>query len=1217
MPELKPTGKSGEASLWLYEEFRREWKLDTTSGEAINIYCKPYKSDGTFGNPVLIGTHPIVTEDANGNKTVHIDITKSSTITGNGYKLHIAPTSDQGFTVTLQWTDAKKSFLRKTSWDTGYAAKRVSDGQRVSASYGYKVVMEIPLEVDRDHTLGGNNIDLTKSPSGCYKANSKADTAKGEKLYDYKQPNANVLFAVGSKSYDYFMTMEDYIKVYNASKSKDAGVAAIAEDDPIIEAYNNMIRVEADMSLVNAEGYSKLDYLGFEVKLQDEDNTLVVHRKADQGDKVYDIDVDNRLNLSSLLLEDTSFSGSVKLTYATHNTDSFKRAAYPDVNLTLNPNLYVPKFAVVDFDATATVNLQKEGAIVKSTGTNGSFTASEAKFNFRTNYSTSTEKQRILTNWETIPYTVQAINPTKDGETIVDRNIYIIPGNVVSYDDTLFTFDTVNAGTAWKTVGTYTGTVQTAVNEEVHGYDKNFATTGDFHGASMMTTVTQALPYAKLASFEFYGTGFELLSRTAPDSGTMIIEIFKSKDGVNFDTVADTAYLVDTYLSDETLYQVPIVQYLSGDAATKYKVHIIGFYDIAFDHKSGKRAVMTEDEARRLLGYDETMDFHYITFDESTAEKRAITTDYNLYVDGCRIYNSVPDDAEGIRDFVYSMAGEKDANIYNINTQIVDVTSQVDWTGGNSQMGMLYIEATNENVGSDGSIDTSGDHFYLGMEGALNTVKQGEKYYVLNSNGTNINHGVYNTAIYYEERTSGRVHFWCTDPSTGDPVKLTDAEARYYVGNGERIVYYGSKYRAIGPENEVYLSKNQGVAFTVNAENDKIFLGLKTKGSASMQIWNGSSFVAFAPVTNYTSDATMYFDISDYGPDIIIKNTGSGILSLCNVKCASTAGEVAPFTVSPQLMMTAAMAFETAVAETPMDDSLTIRHSLNLQSDISVNLAVSLSSLEGYDRYVMETTFGGKTYLLQPEIKGPYAYFVVEGLTAVNMNDNICSTLHLTKGEETFVSPEDNYSIAYYAYSTMNRDGVSDAVKTLCANLLRYGSAAQIYKNYRTDFLPDEEMTEEQKAYLTDLDTVTFGSTNAVLTDLENPAITWVGKTLNLESKVSLRFVFSKGSYTGDLSDLTLHVSYEDVNGATKELILSDAELYNSNLSYYSFTLDALLAAELRSVVSVQVYAGETPVSATLQYSADTYGNNKTGALLDLCKALFAYSDSAKTYFAG
>ena len=34
-----------------------------------------------------------------------------------------------------------------------------------------------------------------------------------------------------------------------------------------------------------------------------------------------------------------------------------------------------------------------------------------------------------------------------------------------------------------------------------------------------------------------------------------------------------------------------------------------------------------------------------------------------------------------------------------------------------------------------------------------------------------------------------------------------------------------------------------------------------------------------------------------------------------------------------------------------------------------------------------------------------------------------------------------------------------------------------------------------------------------------------------------------------------------------------------------------------------------------LQYSAHAYGNNKASTLLDLCKALFAYSDSARAYF--
>ena len=159
-------------------------------------------------------------------------------------------------------------------------------------------------------------------------------------------------------------------------------------------------------------------------------------------------------------------------------------------------------------------------------------------------------------------------------------------------------------------------------------------------------------------------------------------------------------------------------------------------------------------------------------------------------------------------------------------------------------------------------------------------------------------------------------------------------------------------------------------------------------------------------------------------------------------------------------------------------------------------------------------------------------------------------------------------------------------------------------------------MTDSHKAYLSDIETVTFGNTNRVLNDLPNAPITWAGKSLNLESKVALKFVFNMGSYTGELSDLSLRISYTDAYGNEKTETLAEPAPYGQGTGAYVFTLDTLLAAELRTVVSVQIYNGDTPLSATLQYSPDTYGNNKTGTLLELCKALFAYSDSAKAYFA-
>ncbi len=318
---------------------------------------------------------------------------------------------------------------------------------------------------------------------------------------------------------------------------------------------------------------------------------------------------------------------------------------------------------------------------------------------------------------------------------------------------------------------------------------------------------------------------------------------------------------------------------------------------------------------------------------------------------------------------------------------------------------------------------------------------------------------------------------------------------------------------------------------------------------------------------------------------------------------------------------------EAEIKEPIQDSTLKLSHSLNLASDISVNMVVPKSQLQGFDMgtvYVESVidTYTGNTYTgtttirIDPVDNGIYYYFTLNGLTAIQMNDMIRSTLYGTKDGQPYYSPVDEYSIATYAYSQMNNPDRAQSLKILCADLLRYGSAAQIFKSYRLDALADSAMTDAHKAYLSELEDVSFGNTNVVLDDFPNAPITWAGKSLNLESKVALKFVFNPANYAGDLSALTLRISYKDAHGNTKTATAAHPVLYNAQLGYYVFTVDSLLAAELRAVVSVQIYAGNTPVSATLQYSPDTYGNGKSGALLDLCKALFAYSDSAKAYFA-
>ncbi|MBR6826303.1 MAG: leucine-rich repeat domain-containing protein, partial [Oscillospiraceae bacterium] len=310
----------------------------------------------------------------------------------------------------------------------------------------------------------------------------------------------------------------------------------------------------------------------------------------------------------------------------------------------------------------------------------------------------------------------------------------------------------------------------------------------------------------------------------------------------------------------------------------------------------------------------------------------------------------------------------------------------------------------------------------------------------------------------------------------------------------------------------------------------------------------------------------------------------------------------------------------------PIDHTLQINHSLDLASDITINYIVPAELLQDYD---MDTVYldvfhldHGYQYLarISPVLRDGYYYFPLQGLTAVQMTLELQAYLSGMKNGQLYMSWYDHYSVATYAYNQLpvlqGKTTGSHKLKTLCADLLRYGAAAQRYKgHYREAFpLADTYMNDEARAYLSDLSRLTYGNTNRELEDLAEPQITWLGKSLELNTRVTLKYIFDARSYTGKTEDLTMKVTYLDIHGQEQTHVVSDPVPYGA-AGFYSFSFDGLLAAELRAVVSAQIFDGETPLSRTLQYSADTYCGGKTGLLGDLCAALMAYSDSAKAYF--
>ncbi len=1183
-------------SVSIYDEITREFKID--AAKPIKVYIQKYNGNGSFAAKEYIGEHMVTaTSDATASKA-------------NVYKLYWdceiskADPNQPGVdldisSVRLNWLDAKNAALRETAYT-------ISGSPYASYTKGYKIGLEIPILVNRDNTLGGNNINTNTAASGLYRSttdDSGNQPVSSNKIISYPIPNANVKAEFTTEVYDYFMDLSDWVDNEGASVSSayaKAIFAAMLEDPTALLRYlennkNDYVNLEIDLDNASAK-----ELYGLIAKAKADGFTAT----AAESGASFEFTIDQIL------------SALATLTYTSSQTDSIGVAPYGTSTQSLVPNYYGPKYVVVDFDETVKTPLDKEGSLspkMQSGATNGKIEGSNICYNFRANYA-SGNKSFLESKEDIVKYQVTAINaPKGQSSNTVNRNFYVIPANVMTYDDTLLKFDS----NGWETIGTATDSTQTYDNALRHGYDSIYNGTYSatyYHNAQKGVTVSKTKGTAQ-ATFTIKGTGFDIFSQTSPDSGMMVVEV--STDEAYSNDIR--YYIVDTYLADQTLYQIPVVRCDDLTYGTYY-IRITAFYDSIFDHNyisQWKNGVITEEKLRERYGIGDDVDFTFIPsasgYDQpATRLPSASNGQYNVYVDGIRVYNTIDNvTSNKIAYYGYKQAGEAHANITNINDTLVDATNATAWKQGQVN-GILYM-AAGKTTAEQGNTSNG---IILGMDGALCTKKDGSRFYVYKDIALTQPVQYNGNPVYYRQTSvttpNDRVftgfNFYYDGGSASKPMTRDQVVEAF----GGMPTFYNSKYSQYGPEKEVYLSGSNGVAFKVGTGASKVMVSLKSHNGAkaTVKIYNGSSFETLAATT---SRVEMYYDITKYvdaNGYIFIAN-GGGISAICNVKVIGTA--TMGITIDAGLAAEAARVFK--LAGLPVDDSAEIKHTLDLQSDISLNYAVETSKLADYDEAYMEVEFDGASYILLPEIRGAYGYFTLEGLTAVDLTTELRATLHMFLGEEEFVSETDVYSVADYAYAQLNKAEASAELKAICANLLRYGAEAQSYKGYNTEAMADAAMTEEQKSYLTDLDTVVLENKAQTLADLAGEDL-WAGKTLVLDSKITVKAIFNLNSYKGELADLKLRVSYTDYSGEAVELVLDGIEVYNAEAGLYSFDLDTLEAADMRTILNIALYAGEQQVSQTLLYSVESYCANKTGALGKLCKALMAYSDAAKAYFA-
>lgn len=176
-------------------------------------------------------------------------------------------------------------------------------------------------------------------------------------------------------------------------------------------------------------------------------------------------------------------------------------------------------------------------------------------------------------------------------------------------------------------------------------------------------------------------------------------------------------------------------------------------------------------------------------------------------------------------------------------------------------------------------------------------------------------------ADFLDEAKAGKYSFWLDAIRVYDPmgkdnatyaqddegypqyIKLRDAlvgntaqsQAVFIDGGAEANV---DTYKNLGPNNEVYLANGQAITFTVpknaNANIASIQIGAKApNGSAAKMVVNNGEAKEIQSATE------MYYKIGTAGDSFTITNTGTGILSLTNLKITFKDKQDSTITLTP------------------------------------------------------------------------------------------------------------------------------------------------------------------------------------------------------------------------------------------------------------------------------------------------------------------------------
>lgn len=305
----------------------------------------------------------------------------------------------------------------------------------------------------------------------------------------------------------------------------------------------------------------------------------------------------------------------------------------------------MPDTVVIDYGLPVDIHVLKndmfygKGALqyIGAVKTDGSATGDAASAFKTTDYAGRYGTAKVITNVQSpeesvVRYTPNTMQMSKTDQfsyavaysgTPNDGYYYgtvtVIPATTIYYEDSFVTFEDGSQDGETTMQWTQEGTTTEATQAEdrpgqfslssidannVYGYDQAYRNCSQYSlGSAMKVTLNMATSDNVVwptAQFTFCGTGFDLISVTSGETGTIRVRVYKGTSTAKADKVKD--WTVDTYYGYEyqddawvvtdksdTLYQIPVIKGEGLEYGT-YTVVVTPYYYSAFDHTGGNDA---------------------------------------------------------------------------------------------------------------------------------------------------------------------------------------------------------------------------------------------------------------------------------------------------------------------------------------------------------------------------------------------------------------------------------------------------------------------------------------------------------------------------------------------------------------------------------------------------------------------------------------------------